>query len=202
MCFDRIVIICSYFGSAKPKENVFFVFPPQGWVWRRCQQSRVGEERKLFVQLFHARPIVWLLKLSLSNLIDKCWLFFNPLLTPELYVKVGGDQVPKVGERFVVERGDVEQIVGILQVICISCGRTFSFYERAKSRFCDKTVKEETHFNNCVVFHLNCLSFQLLRIPANSSQLLLKRFPSRISGMVNLFCLFREQGLHLGHKSS
>ena len=60
-----IVIICSYFGSVKPNENIFFVFPPQGWVWRRCQQSRVGEERKLFVQLFHARPIVWLLKLSL-----------------------------------------------------------------------------------------------------------------------------------------
>ena len=107
--------------------------------------------------------------------------------------------MPKVGERFVVERGDVEQVMGILQVIGISCGRTFSF--RAKSKFCDKTLKEETHFNNCVVFHLNCLSFQLLRIPANSSQLLLKRFPSRISGMVNLFCLFREQGLHLGHKS-
>ena len=65
MCFDRIVIICSYFGSAKPKENVFFVFPPQGWVWRRCQESRVGEERKLFTQPFHARPRVSLLKLSL-----------------------------------------------------------------------------------------------------------------------------------------
>ena len=127
------------------------------------------------------------------------WLFINPLLTPELYVKVGGDQVTKVGERFVVEGGDVEQVVGILQVICISCGTTFRLYDRAKSRFCDKIMKEETHFDNCVVFHLNRLPFQLLRIPANSSQLLLKRFPSRISRMVNLFCLFREQGLHLGH---
>ena len=57
-----IVIICSYFGSVKPNENMF---PPQGWVWSRCHESRVGEERKLFVQLFHARPILWLLKLSL-----------------------------------------------------------------------------------------------------------------------------------------
>ena len=71
-------------------------------------------------------------------MIGRCWLFINPLLTPELYVKVGGDQVPKVGERFVVERGDVEQVVGILQVIGISCGRTFSFYDRAKTRFLTK----------------------------------------------------------------
>ena len=52
-----------------------------------------------------------------------------------------------------VEWGDVEQVVGILQVICISCGTTFRLYDRAKSRFCDKIMKEETHFDNCVVFH-------------------------------------------------
>ena len=46
-------------------------------------------------------------------------------MTPELYVKIGCDKVTKVGEGFVVERGNVEQVVRILQVIGISSDRTF-----------------------------------------------------------------------------
>ena len=48
-------------------------------------------------------------------------------MTPELYVKIGSDKVTKVGEGFVVERGDVEQVVRILQVIGISSDRTFEY---------------------------------------------------------------------------
>ena len=46
-------------------------------------------------------------------------------MTPELYVKIGSDKVTKVEEGFVVERGNVEQVVRILQVIGISSDRTF-----------------------------------------------------------------------------